>query len=55
MSRPHTPANEPIVASGIGAELLREIAPWCAGSQDPKDAIQHTAVVHTWDTARLVR
>jgi hypothetical protein len=23
--------------------------------QDPKDAIQDTAVVHPWDTARLVR
>ena len=49
-----TPANEAIVASGIGAELLRQIAPRCAGSQDPKDAIQGTAVVHPWDTARLV-
>jgi hypothetical protein len=31
-----------------------EIAP-CARSQDPKDAIHDTAVVHPWDTARLFR
>jgi len=47
-----TPANEAVVASAIGAELLRQIAPRCTRSQHPKDAIQHTAVVHTWDTAR---
>jgi hypothetical protein len=34
-----TPANEAIVASGVGAERLRQIAPRCARSQDPKDAI----------------
>jgi hypothetical protein len=50
-----TPANEPIIASSIGAKRLRQIAPRCAGSQDPKDAVQDTAVVHTRDTARLVR
>jgi hypothetical protein len=43
MMRPHTPAC-------IGAKRLRPIAPRCAGSQDPKDAVQDTAV-----TARLVR
>jgi hypothetical protein len=47
------PANEAIVASGIGAELLRQIAPRCAKSQDPKIAIQDTAVVHPWGIARL--
>jgi hypothetical protein len=50
-----TPANEPTIARSIGAKRLRQIAPRCAGSQDPKDAVQDTAVVHTRDTARLVR
>src|SRR2546426_7188947 len=43
-----TAANEAIVVSGIGAELVRQVAPRCARSQDPKDAIQDAAVVHTW-------
>jgi hypothetical protein len=57
-SAPHaspTPANEAIVASGIGAELLWQIAPRCARSQDPKDVIQDSAVIHPWDASRLVR
>ncbi len=57
-SAPHaspTPANEAIVASGIGAELLRQIAPRCTRSQDSKDAIEDTAVVHTRDIACFVR
>src|SRR5262249_14263537 len=49
------PTDEAIVTSSIGTESLRQITPRCAGSQDPKDTIQHTAVVHTWDTAWLVR
>jgi hypothetical protein len=31
-----TPTNEAIVASGVRAERLRQIAPRCAGSQDQK-------------------
>jgi hypothetical protein len=50
-----SPTNEAIVAGGIGAEALREIAPRRPGSQDPEDTIQDTAVVHPRDTARLVR
>src|SRR5258708_28840867 len=50
-----TPANEAIVASGIGAELLWQIAPRCARSQDPKDAVHDTAVVYPWDSTGLVR
>jgi hypothetical protein len=49
-----TPPNEAIVASGVGAELMRQIAPRCPRSQDPADAIQDAAVVHSGDTARLV-
>jgi hypothetical protein len=49
------PANEAIVASGVGAEALREVAPRRSRSQDPKDAIQDTAVVYTRDTPWLVR
>ena len=49
------PANEAIVAGGIGTEAVRQIAPRCPGSQYPKDAVEDTAVVHPWDTARLVR
>ncbi len=49
------PANEAIVAGGIGAEILRQITPGCPRSQDPEDAIQDTAVVHTGHAAWLVR
>ena len=49
-----TPPNEAIVASGIGAELMRQVAPRCPRSQDPADAIQDAAVVHSGDTAWLV-
>jgi hypothetical protein len=49
------PADEAVVASGVGAEALRQITPRCPRSQDPEDAIQDTAVVHPPDTAWLVR
>src|SRR6516162_4288490 len=49
-----TPANEAVVASGIGTELLRQIPPRCTGSQYPEDAVQDTTVVHPWNAARLV-
>src|SRR5262245_27110992 len=48
------PAIEAIVASSIGAEALWEITPRHSRSQDPKDAVQHTAVVYSRDTAWLV-
>jgi hypothetical protein len=41
-----SPANEAIVAGHIGTKALRQIAPSRAGSQDPKDAVRDTAVVH---------
>jgi hypothetical protein len=49
------PANEAIVTGGMWAKALRQIAPRCPRSQNRKDAIQNTAVVHTWDTARLAQ
>ena len=32
-----------------------QVAPGCAGSQDPEDAVEDTTVVHTGNAARLVR
>src|SRR6476659_7968691 len=49
------PANKAVVAGGIWPEAAGQIAPWCSGSQDPKDAIEDTAVVYTRHPARLVR
>jgi hypothetical protein len=50
-----TPANEAVVASGIRTERLRQVAPWGPRSQDPEDAIEDTAVIHPWNTTRLIR
>src|SRR5262249_7543117 len=49
-----SPANEAIVASGVWAELLRQVAPWRCRSQDPEDAVEDGTVVHPWHAARLV-
>jgi hypothetical protein len=49
------PANETIVTSGLRAEVVRQVAPWRARSQDPEDAIEDTTVIHAWHAARLVR
>src|SRR5262249_17450370 len=49
------PANETIVAGGMGAEAIRQIAPGCPGSQNPEDAIEDATVVRPRDAARLVR
>jgi hypothetical protein len=48
------PANEAVVASGIGTERIRQIAPWCSGSQDPENAIENTTVIHPRNSTRLV-
>ena len=40
------PPNEAIVASGIGTERLRQVAPWRTGTQNPKDAIEDTPVIY---------
>ena len=49
------PANETIVAGGVWAKVLRQIAPWCAGPQYPKDAVEHAPVIHPRNAARFIR
>jgi hypothetical protein len=49
------PANKAFVASGVGAKVIRQIAPRRARTQDPKDAVEHAAVIYTRHAARLVR
>jgi hypothetical protein len=49
------PANETIVAGGIGAEADGQVAPWRARSQDPEDAIENTTIIHPGHAARLAR
>jgi hypothetical protein len=39
------PANEAIVASSVGPERIRQIAPGCSRSQDPENAVENTTVV----------
>jgi hypothetical protein len=48
------PANDAIVAGGVGAEAAGQIAPRCSRSQDPEDAIEDTTVVHAAQATRLV-
>src|SRR5215216_1735454 len=50
-----SPANEPVVTSGVRTEVVRQIAPRCSRPQYPENAIEHAPVVHPWHTARLVR
>jgi hypothetical protein len=50
-----TPANKSIVASGVGTKVAGKIAPRRARTQDPKDAVEHAAVICTLHAARLVR
>ena len=37
------------------AIAIRQIAPWCAGSQHPADAVEDTSIVRTKHASRLVR
>jgi len=48
------PADETVIASGIRAERLRQIAPWRARPQDPENAVKNTTVVYPRNAARLV-
>src|SRR5262249_48193558 len=50
-----TPANEAVVASGVGTEVVCQITPWCTGSQDPENAVENTTIVHPRNATRLVR
>src|SRR5206468_3463645 len=49
------PTNEAIVAGGVRAKVIRQIAPRRARTQDPKDAVEHAAIIYTRHAARLVR
>jgi hypothetical protein len=50
-----SPPDETVVAGGAWAIAIRQIAPWCAGSQHPADAVEDTSIVHTTHASRLVR
>jgi hypothetical protein len=45
---PHSgpsPPDETVVAGGAWTVTIRQIAPWCAGSQHPADAVEDTSIV----------
>jgi hypothetical protein len=50
-----TPANEAIVASRVKPIVLRQIGPWRTRTQDPKDTVEHAAVIYLRNAARLAR
>src|SRR5271170_7808971 len=50
-----SPTNEAVVAGGVRAVAVREITPRRARPQDPKDAVQNTAVIQARIATRLVR
>jgi hypothetical protein len=50
-----SPTNEAVVACGVGTECIRQIAPGRSRSQDPENAVENTAVIHSRDATRLVR
>src|SRR5262249_53789855 len=50
-----SPANEAVVASGVGTEVARKVTPRCARPQHPKNAIQDTPIIHTRHAAGLAR
>jgi hypothetical protein len=37
-----------------GPKLSGQVAPRCAGTQDPEDAIEDTAVIYPWYAARFI-
>jgi hypothetical protein len=48
------PADEAVVASGVGTERIWQIAPRCSRSQHPENAIEDTTVVYPRDHTRLI-
>src|SRR6266700_3075064 len=50
-----SPTDETVVAVGVWAIAFRQIAPRCAGSQHPEDAIEDTSIVHTRHATGFVR
>ena len=56
-SGPHAglpPSYEAVVARGAWAVALGQVTPWCAGAQNPEDAVQHAPIIDTRNTSRLV-
>lgn len=49
------PPDKSVVACGVRTKRLGQITPGCSGAQDPKNAIEDTAVVHPRNASRLVR
>jgi hypothetical protein len=49
------PSDEAIVTGGVGAKMIRQIAPRCSGAQDPEYAIEDTPVVYPRNATWLVR
>src|SRR5262245_66469896 len=49
-----SPPDETVVASGAWAIALRQIAPWCAGSQTAADAVEDPSIVYTTHASRFV-
>src|SRR5262245_32284365 len=49
-----SPANKAVVAGRVRTEVVRQVAPWRPGSQDPEDAIEDATVIHSWHAARLI-
>jgi hypothetical protein len=47
------PADKTIIAGRVRAKMARQIAPRCAGSQDPEDAVEDTSVVYPRNATRL--
>jgi len=48
------PANEAVIASGVRAERLRQIAPGRSRSQNPENTVEHTAIVYPRNPTRLI-
>lgn len=48
------PADEAVVASGVRAKRIGQIAPRCSRTQDPEDAVEDTTVVYPRNAAWLV-
>src|SRR5262245_62654218 len=50
-----SPPDETVVAGSAWAIATRQIAPWCAGSQHPADAVEDASIVYKRHASRLVR
>lgn len=48
-----SPSHEAVVTGGARPIALRQVPPWRTGSQHPKDAVQHAAVIDAWYASRF--